>query len=183
MPAKKIERATGLEEAQREAGRLGCAFIMIGHGKFALIDREDARLVQAFTWHWSPRRMPISGYVKTYLKGSFPNTKCTYLHRFILNTPEHLQVDHINRNGLDCRRCNMRECDRSRNCANSPKTGQKNRTGCKGVRPAGKRFTGRGRTGYKEFYLGVYDTPQEAARAYNVWAVKTFGEFACLNPV
>ena len=43
------------------------------------------------------------------------------LHRIIMNAPEGTDVDHINGNQLDNRRCNLRICSRSQNNMNTRK--------------------------------------------------------------
>lgn len=94
------------------------------------------------------------------------------------------QVDHINRNPSDNRRSNLRVCNHSQNMFNRGRN-RNNTTGYKGVyrnsagarRPWQARITENG----KLQYLGSYDTPEEAARAYDRAARRLAGEFAQLN--
>lgn len=89
-----------------------------------LIDTEDLDIVlKNGKWFASPthgRCKKIYYYVY--------NNKTMGLHRLITNCPKHLQVDHINRNPLDNRKCNLRICNTRGNCQNKPtgKSGIKN---------------------------------------------------------
>ena len=91
------------------------------------------------------------------------------------------EVDHINRVKHDNRIENLRTCDHRPNCGNS----SERRPGYKGVSYC--KATGRWKAqigvNYKNRHLGRYDTPEEAALAYNDAAVEEFGEFAYLNKV
>lgn len=92
-------------------------------------------------------------------------------------------VDHINGNGLDNRRKNLRVTTQMGNCANSRKP--KNAAGYRGV----FRRTGTYGVPYyaiiancgKKRYLGQFHTAEEAAKAYDSAAVEAYGKFAQLN--
>jgi len=105
-----------------------------------------------------------------------------FLHRLILDTFS--AVDHINGNPADNRRGNLREATLSQNQGNR-KTSLFSKSGYKGVswHKASKKFRARLGTKTGEIYLGLFDSPEAAALAYNEAAVKYFGEFAKLNKV
>jgi hypothetical protein len=88
-------------------------------------------------------------------------------------------VDHRNRNGLDCRRENLRICTPSQNQAN--KIANHNRR-FKGIclTESGKVLAAIGING-SSIHLGLHATIEDAARAYDSAAIKLFGEFASLN--
>lgn len=131
-----------------------------------------------------------SGYARLRYK-----KKRVSVHRLLLNAPDNMVVDHINRDRADNRRCNLRLCTISQNSRNSK--GNPNRqsrykgvfyhregyyTGKKGDgRP--KRWRAYTRIKGKRIWLGYYHTEEEAAQAYNEYARREFGEFACLNEV
>lgn len=109
--------------------------------------------------------------------------KTYLLHRFIFENPP-AEIDHINRNKLDNRLCNLREASRSQNGANKT-TPITNSSGYKGVtwHAKDKKWNARIKKDKKGKHLGGFNTPEEAAIAYNNAAIKLFGEFACLNEV
>src|SRR3990172_5804868 len=93
-------------------------------------------------------------------------------------------VDHINGDGLDNRRANLRLASQSDNLANA-RLSASSSSGYKGVTRAPRRslrpwmaqVTARGR----HVYLGCFDTLEAAARAYDTAARSLFGEFARTN--
>lgn len=91
-------------------------------------------------------------------------------------------VDHINRNGLDNRRENLRLADHSSNAQNS-KRRRDNSSGYKGVcwsKPA-NRWRAYGKIDGKQKHLGYFDTAAQAYKAYCEFAKEHYGEFARLE--
>ena len=120
----------------------------------------------------------IGDYLSKYRK------KVVKMHRILMNPPEKMTVDHINGNGLDNRKENLRICTVSENKCNSGKT-RANSSGYKGVtwhNPTKKwvvRLMVRG-----EFIrMGSFIDKKEAALAYNKAAKKYHGEFANINKI
>lgn len=91
------------------------AAIMLPSGHFAVIDAADYPLVSPYRWFASQQRSTV--YVLRF-ETVAGKRKAFYLHRHILGTPKGLEVDHINWNGLDCRRSNLREVTHQENCRN-----------------------------------------------------------------
>lgn len=85
------------------------------------------------------------------------------LHRYLLNPSKGLTVDHINRNPLDNRRCNLRICTQFENNQNQ----KHNTSGCPGVRwhSQGKKWNARITIKGKEKSLGMFNTFEEAVKA------------------
>jgi hypothetical protein len=100
----------------------------------------------------------------------------------ILEAPVGMDVDHINHDGLDNRRCNLRLCEHSQNIWHGTDTPW-SETGFWGVRRIGatNRWAASLCVNYKQNHLGTYATPEAAARAYDVAARKYHGEFAKQN--
>jgi len=94
------------------------------------------------------------------------------------------QIDHIDRNGLNNRRINLRAATTGQNKANQGRY-HNNTSGYKGVYWELDRGKWRAQVGIRgrRVHLGRFNDPRDAARAYNEAAMKHFGEFACLNPV
>jgi len=103
-----------------------------------------------------------------------------HMHREIINAPADLQVDHINGNGLDNRRENLRLCTNAENARNR-RLSKNNTTGYKGVDLDANRYRAQIRVGQKFVYLGRFDDPIEAAKAYDAAAREHYGEFARTN--
>ena len=93
-------------------------------------------------------------------------------------------IDHINHEKLDNRRSNLRICTTSQNCANM-NIKRKNRgiSGFKGVRyhSKNKNWNARITIKRKEIHLGCFTDKDVAAKAYDLAAIKYFGEFALTN--
>ena len=154
--------------------------IPLTQGKVALVDDEDYERLSAFNWFACFQR---GRWYAMRRRGTFRGRqKNEYLHHRVLAKRVGLDVDHIDRNGLDCRRSNLRYAPRWGNNANQRKqsgTSSKFKgvtwdAGCKKWR-AQIKFGGRRR------YLGVFVVETLAARAYDAEAKALFGEFARLN--
>ena len=147
--------------------------IYIGKGKFAIIDDDDAQRVLQYKWHCSSHPYAQKHSDRT---GQRP----IYMHRFILDAPPDKVVDHVNGDTLDNRKENLRLATRAENLRNRPKE-RSNTSGYKGVWRNKKRWAASITYEGKQYHLGTYDTPEEAAQAYDAGAREYHGEFAALN--
>ena len=99
-----------------------------------------------------------------------------------MNAPKGMVVDHIDGNGLNNRKSNLRICTKAQNVHNSrPRTNTSSKY--KGVfwNKANKKWSATIHKGDKWTYIGGFDDEKEAARAYDRKAAEFFGEFAYLN--
>ena len=152
--------------------------IKLNNGDIALVDKEDYEKLNKWKW-----KVNNHGYVcrSAHPPGS-RKTINIYMHRFIINPPDGLVVDHVNRNPLDNRRCNLRLATRSQNQGNR-KMQKNNKSGYHGVNYS--KMMGKWRAEIKTYdkrrHLGFYGNIEDAAKAYDDAAIEYFGEFARLN--
>ena len=156
--------------------------IPLKQGKHTIVDDEDFEYLSQWKWHL----MTVGYAARHRRKGDYGwrnyNTGIVYMHRVILNTPEGKHTDHINGNKLDNRRSNLRTCSNAENIRNI-KIPRHNTSGFKGVSwdRVNKKYKVKITFNRKYIFLGRYQSPTEAALAYNVAAKKHYGEFARLN--
>lgn len=143
------------------------------------IDAKDFGMVNKY--HWSLRKHKNSN---TFYTETRCNYKQIFLHRLLMNFPL-TGIDHINGNGLDNRRENLRICNQSQNGCNRNKQ-KNNKSGYKGVyfkrdKRRIKRWLAKLNKDKKTIMGGYFLTAKEAAIAYNELAVQYHGQFANLN--
>jgi hypothetical protein len=114
-------------------------------------------------------------YAKSHIKKSN-----VFVHRLILPNSE--VVDHIDGNGLNNLRSNIRACTYSQNNMNA-KVRSHNVTGVKGVGIEGKtgRYYARITSNGIKKHLGMFDTIEEASKVYQEAADDLHGEFSYAN--
>ena len=155
--------------------------IPLGHGEYATVDDQDYNILSKYKWHCDDLKR--KGYAKrgTYKKGKVIGTK---MHRQILGLSEGdgKIVDHINRNKLDNRRCNLRICSTSENLMNT--SARPNGTSkYKGVhwQKRDKVCIATITCQKKQRRVGGFPNELDAAIAYDKAAKELHGEFAYLN--
>lgn len=145
--------------------------ITLSNGMVAVVDDEDYPLVSRIRWHAVRRRHTYYaiGHVATI--GLHGRMK---MHRVVLGSGCPAFVDHANRNGLDNRRCNLRNQARRKNAAHfkGVSKGHRSNSWCASTTLKNQRL-----------HLGSFKTAEEAAHAYNCAALNLFGEFAHLNEI
>lgn len=150
------------------------ALVDLGDGTYAFVDAEDWPRVSRHAW-----RAREDGYVqRTWAEGG--RTRHELLHHFVMRgrvRPGEV-VDHAFGERWNCRKACLRVATGRENSMNrAPLTGKE----YKGVAPHRGRWKARIKTGGRSVHLGVYDTPEMAAMAYDEAARQLFGEFARLN--
>lgn len=152
------------------------AVIPLSNGRFAIIDAADAPLVEGRNWHAARSRNTF--YARTNdLRREGRGRGSLRLHRVILGAADGTEVDHIDGNGLNNRRCNLRSTTTGENQRNA-KLRKDNRTGLKGVSRRGDRWVARITHEKQLIYLGTYDEALAAYAAYCTAAENLHGEFA-----
>jgi hypothetical protein len=152
--------------------------IGLSAGLVTLVDEEDYDSINQFKWHING-----SGYAarNEYDDHGKP-VKHVQMHRQLLGAKEDTQVDHINGDRLDNRRCNLRIATDHQNRVNK-KRYSSNKSGYKGVTKRRGMFCARITVNGVRRHLGEFSDPIDAARAYDLAAIQNFGEFARLNGV
>ena len=142
--------------------------IQLTKGFVTLVDDEDFELLSQ--WEWSYK----GGYACKRKQG-----KNIWMHRLIIETPQGMQTDHIDGDGLNNQRNNLRVCTWSQNQANRGK--QKNNTsGYKGVcwDKREKKWRVTICSDGIRYHVGLFVSKTEAARAYNKKAQELHKDFA-----
>lgn len=151
--------------------------VVLTQGFVALVDDDDAPMVLAHKW--CAFVTPSTVYAVRGIKRADGGRTTTRLHNFLTGWKF---VDHVDGNGLDCRRANLRPATYAQNTWNQ-KRRSSNTSGYKGVHFEKRygKWEARIRTGDRRLYLGRHATPEDAARAYDAAAIEHHGEFARLN--
>lgn len=147
----------------------------------AFIDDEDYKLVETYKWRRNAQGYAVSRLYTRIAKGIRHATDIR-MHRLIMGEPTGMEVDHIDNNGLNNQRGNLRVAAHWQNLANRPI--QKNNTsGYRGVTwsKQNKKWYAQIYVDSKTISLGFYDDIKDAARAYNEAAIERYSEFARLN--
>lgn len=139
--------------------------IPLTKGKFALVDNDVFYKINKYPW--------------SYRNGYAVNHKLGGMHRYIMNYPKGMVVDHINTETLDNRRINLRVCTHLENLWNSNKF--KAKSGLRGVYKRGNKYEAIITHRRKTYRLGSFDTKEEAGKAYDRKAIELRGEFARVN--
>jgi hypothetical protein len=137
--------------------------IPLSRGHFALVDAEDYAFVAQWKWHYMPSR--YTGYAKRSVKTP-DGPKSIRMHRVLTGAKEGQTVDHINGNGLDNRRGNLRLVSNAENCQNRVTVRKDNTSGYTGVfeRSGNAYRVYLSRFG-KRIWIGTYSSKTAAIKA------------------
>ena len=154
-------------------------------GRVALVDDEDYELVSQYHWHVSETARPGMRLPGIYARAMLPRRDgrrpSIRMHVLIMGGRG---IDHVDHDGLNNQRHNLRAADQQQNSRNRrPSAGGS--SDFKGVRwhKQRRKWEAVIGVGGKARYLGLFADERLAALAYNAAASELFGEFACLNEV
>lgn len=163
----------------------GTKKIPLTKGRFALVDDDDFAWLSQ--WSWSAvelkrKTLPSVWYAKRHSTWKGPSR---YMHREILI--RHLEsekpcTDHENGDGLDNRKDNIRFCSHAENNSNKRKSLNKT-SKFKGVHWFKEQNTWVAHICHdgKSRHIGCFKNEADAAKAYDLAAMRHFGQFAKLN--
>ena len=150
--------------------------ISLTQNKFTVVDDEDYEYLNQ--WKWCSK-----DYISTFYAGRKQDSHTTILmHRVIMDCPSNKYVDHIDGDGLNNQKSNLRVCSNSENGRNRGKQSN-NKSGYKGVsiHNRGNKFRAQIKAEGKLIHLGVFETAEDAAKVYDQKALELHGEFSVLN--
>jgi hypothetical protein len=159
--------------------------IPLTQGKFALVDDEDFEYLIQFRWFYHKLDKDKTGYaIRNSKMVNYKRTACIRMHREVLGLKPGQLCDHIDGNGINNQKNNLRICDSYQNAWNKRTASNKKLKAIKGVTRVKDR---NGKPAYwiaritvrkNRIYLGVFKTKKLAEEAYKNAAIKYHGEFA-----
>jgi hypothetical protein len=164
--------------------RYGYAFrrIRLAGPKYAKVDPADYKRLRKYEWF--TKKGTNSFYARRYLPaGKGKKESLIYMHQEIIEVPQGMVTDHINHDGMDNTKANLRPATYSQNLYHRKKRSGAIYSKYKGVHwhKLHKKWAGRITFEKKTIHLGYFYSESEAAKAYDDAAKKYHGQFACLN--
>lgn len=152
---------------------------MLTQGKVAVVDDADYESVSQFQWHAIKK-------VNCWYAGGPRNVdkhRRICLHHFIMCPPDGCRIDHIDGNGLNNQRHNLRVCTHQQNLFAFRHKRKGTSSKYRGVawNRQISRWVAYIQPDGKKHHLGYFDSEEDAARVYDAAARKFFGDFVSLN--
>ena len=173
----------GPPRRHRKVGNDLMKTIELSQGKVTLVDDEDYRWLRQISWYAAL----IGGNYRDHWYAVTTDKAHHKMHRVIMRAPPGMVVDHIDGDGLNNQKTNLRIVSVAQNAVNRRKSKR-----ARGVVPTSKfkgvnfyatsgRWVARIQRNRVNTHLGYFDVEEDAARAYDEAAKSLHGEFACLN--
>jgi hypothetical protein len=155
--------------------------IPLTQGKFAIVDPADYPRLAKYKWRLCRTKGKNVLYAERSIRLPSGKYSRILMHQHLIHAPDGYIIDHINGNGLDNRRDNLRLATVAQNAWNSKKRNP--RSGYKGVCFDKDKKLWRAAIvcNRKRFHLGYFKNKIAAAHAYDRAAKKYHGDFASLN--
>jgi len=153
--------------------------IKLTRGLFAMVDDEDYEMLSHYKWMACKKGSGFYAARNSEIGGRHTTIR---MHRQILLPDPDKEVDHINGDQLDNRRCNLRPCTRTQNRHNT-RSAAGSTSKFVGVYWDSQRKAWRARVTVdgKRVHVGLFQDETEAAKARDIAATEAYGEWAWLN--
>lgn len=167
----------------------GVRTIQLTRGFNTLVDEGDWPGLSKWTWHAGGGRNGVWYAIRSVAikKGDSKSCDLVMMHGQIMDTPDGMETDHRNHDGLDNTRGNLRVATKSQNLGNTRKYRKAGGTSSrfKGVHwhKAIEKWAALIRCGGRQQTIGYFDREEDAAMAYDQAAARVFGEFAKTNDI
>jgi hypothetical protein len=179
MPTGVYPRANLIYRQPYRKGRT--VRIQLTQRQVAVIDAADLPLVAGYNWHAMRSRLGHTWYAATHDRRAY-----VLMHRVIMSAPKGLTVDHVDGDGLNNRRKNLRLARQGQQLMNKRMTTKSKTSRYKGV--WWQKAHDRHRAGWNagitingKKYVKEVSSQKEGARIYDALARKHFGQFAKIN--
>lgn len=143
----------------------------------AVVDDEDYDRINASKWFAAGDGYNLYAVRTKWDAGKYRKVR---MHVAIMEPPPGMEVDHIDGNGLNNCRSNLRVCTHAENMRNRKRM-RTNSSGYMGVQKSGTQWVATIQVNGKLLGLGRFIDPADAARVRDAAAVRYYGEFANLN--
>jgi len=150
--------------------------------KYTKVDQADYKRLRGYEWFAKKGRNTF--YARGRVAGGKGKKEALiYMHQEIIEVPKGMVIDHINHDGMDNRRANLRAATHSQNMCHRKKRSGATHSKYKGVcwKKENRKWVAIIGFEKKRIHLGYFRSEIEAARAYDRAAMKYHGEFASLN--
>jgi len=166
-------------------------YLPLTRGRVSLLDEESFTLVRSYKWgaHYTGKKWYASRHRREFeYREGIKLPKVVFLHRFLtgllLISGKAIVVDHIDGNGLNNTMNNLRVCSFQSNAHNKGRTkncSSRFKGVCTVIRKSSIAYQAYISYNSQRKHIGTFDDELDAAKAYDVMAVKYFGEYARLN--
>jgi len=156
--------------------------IPLTKGRFAIVDPDDYTRLNHFNWY-AAKSIHTWYAIRSLTTSRHGKRKNQYMHHLVIAIPAGCFADHINHNGLDNRKANLRPATLSQNIRHRRKFNTPSRSKFKGLtwRKKEKAWHVRITVNDKRLFLGSFKDELEAARTYDSSAKLYYGDYASLN--
>lgn len=165
--------------------RYGYAFrkIPLTQGKYAIVDPEDYEKLARYRWHALKIERLFYAVRQYKAKQGRSKYESVRMHQEIMGAAEGKVIDHINHNGLDNRKANLRFATVQQNTRNQRKSRGNYSSQYKGVAwsKSRKKWWTRITLNGRVIFVGHFNDEKAAAMAYDAKAKELFGDYAALN--